>query len=543
MKKILGLDLGTASNGWALVNEAESENETNSIVKVGVRVNPLSSDDQSNFEEGKSITINAERTLKRSARRNLQRYKLRREELINILSEAGVIDSSVPLTEEGNFSTFKTYGNRAFAATEKIDLHEFAKVLLMINKKRGYKSSRKAQNKDEGQLIDGMSVAKTLYEKGITPGQFVCSILVDGEKIVPDFYRSDLKDEFERIWGFQSNYYPEILTDELKGLVFGKSLKETSFHFREKFGIYAADNKGKDKRLQKYKWRSDCVEQKMPIDVVAAVICDVNSNYNASSGYLGAISDRSKELYFNQQTIGQYLWKQIQGNSHTRLKGQVFYRQDYLDEFETIWGQQAKHYSVLTKDLKSEVRDVVIFYQRRLKSQKALLSFCEFESKEVEVLVDGKLKKKTIGARVCPKSSPVFQVFKIWSILNNIEVKDIESKTRFKLEIEQKQILFNELNFVQKLSARDALKILFDKYSSGFELNYKDLEGNRTNAAILDKLYEIVNLSGHEITNYSKLNSVSKVAAIMEILCSLGINSSILDFNPLLDGKEFQKQP
>lgn len=35
MKKILGLDLGTASIGWALVNEAETAEEKSSIVKVG----------------------------------------------------------------------------------------------------------------------------------------------------------------------------------------------------------------------------------------------------------------------------------------------------------------------------------------------------------------------------------------------------------------------------------------------------------------------------------------------------------------------------
>ena len=32
MKKILGLDLGTNSIGWALVNEAENENEKSQIV-------------------------------------------------------------------------------------------------------------------------------------------------------------------------------------------------------------------------------------------------------------------------------------------------------------------------------------------------------------------------------------------------------------------------------------------------------------------------------------------------------------------------------
>ena len=55
MKKILGLDLGTTSIGWALVNEKENDNEQSSIIKLGVRVNPLSVDEQSNFEKGKAI--------------------------------------------------------------------------------------------------------------------------------------------------------------------------------------------------------------------------------------------------------------------------------------------------------------------------------------------------------------------------------------------------------------------------------------------------------------------------------------------------------
>ena len=87
MKKILGLDLGTTSIGWALVKEAEIAEEKSSIIKLGVRVNPLTVDEQSNFEKGKAITTNADRTLKRTARRNLQRYKLRRENLLSVLKE------------------------------------------------------------------------------------------------------------------------------------------------------------------------------------------------------------------------------------------------------------------------------------------------------------------------------------------------------------------------------------------------------------------------------------------------------------------------
>ena len=49
MKNILGLDIGTTSIGWAFVNEAESDKEKSSIIKLGVRVIPLSSDEKCFF--------------------------------------------------------------------------------------------------------------------------------------------------------------------------------------------------------------------------------------------------------------------------------------------------------------------------------------------------------------------------------------------------------------------------------------------------------------------------------------------------------------
>lgn len=146
MKRILGLDLGTTSIGWALVNEKEEEKENSSIVRVGVRVNPLTVDERDNFEKGKAITTNAEHTLKRSMRRNLQRYKLRRENLIECLKDNHIITDDSILCETGNKTTFETYRNRAKAVNEEVSLTEFARILLMINKKRGYKSSRKANN-------------------------------------------------------------------------------------------------------------------------------------------------------------------------------------------------------------------------------------------------------------------------------------------------------------------------------------------------------------------------------------------------------------
>ena len=138
MKKILGLDLGTTSIGWALVNEAEIAEEKSSIIKLGVRA--LTVDEQSNFEKGKAITTNADRTLKRTARRNLHRYKLRRENLLSVLKDNGFITDDSILCEKGNRTTFETRLLRAKAATDEITLEQLARVLVMINKKRGYKS-------------------------------------------------------------------------------------------------------------------------------------------------------------------------------------------------------------------------------------------------------------------------------------------------------------------------------------------------------------------------------------------------------------------
>ncbi len=81
--------------------------------------------------------------------------------------------------------------------------------------------------------------------------------------------------------------------------------------------------------------------------------------------------------------LGENLWEQLKANPHTSLKNQVFYRQDYLDEFEQIWQTQAPFHQELTEELKEEIRDVIIFYQRKLKSQKGQLSFCQFESWEI----------------------------------------------------------------------------------------------------------------------------------------------------------------
>ena len=559
MKKILGLDLGTNSIGWAVVNEAEKADEQSSIVKLGVRVNPLTVDELTNFEKGKSITTNADRTLKRSMRRNLQRYKLRREHLIEILKANGFISDDTILSETGNRSTFETYRLRAKAATEEISLTDFARVLLMINKKRGYKSSRKAKNTEEGQLIDGMSIAKRLYDENLTPGQLSLELLKNGKKYFPDFYRSDLQAEFDKVWKAQRQFYSELLTNDLKENLQGKNKTQTWSICQKPFEIVGIKRKtkGNEQKIENFIWRVKALSEQMGLEELAIVLQEINGQIYNASGYLGNISDRSKELYFDHLTVGQYQMAQLDKNPNYSLKNQVFYRQDYLNEFETIWETQAKYHKELTPELKKEIRDVVIFYQRPLKSQKGLISFCEFESRQIEIEVDGKKKLKTIGCRVCPKSSPLFQEFKIWQRLNDVEVsglivpnmqhdlfgfaKDYTYGKR-RLQQEEKEMLFAELNYKEKLSKNEVLKLLFPKQKE-VDMNFKELDGNRTQAELFKAYRTIAEQSGHDVGELSKKTAKEIVGCISEIFATIGINTEILSFNSNLEGKEFEQQP
>ncbi len=551
MKRILGLDLGTTSIGWALVNEAENSEEHSSITRLGVRVVPLTVDEQTNFEKGKSITTNADRTLKRSMRRGLQRYKLRRAALIQCLKKAGIINDDTILTENGPRTTFATLRARAKAATEEVSLEEFARILLMINKKRGYKSSRKTQSKEEGTLIDGMEIAKILHDEQITPGQYVYSLLQADKNYIPEFYRSDLQAEFDAIWRFQRLYHAEILTDDFYQQLQGKTKTKTTSIFLAKYGIYTAENNGSNRRLQQYKWRVEALQRELTNEELAYVIADVNGAISGSSGYLGAISDRSKELYFNQQTIGQYLLREIEADPHYSLKNKTFYRQDYLEEFEKLWHVQSQFHPDLTPELRKYVRDIIIFYQRPLKSKKAMLDICTFENRQVEVTEDGKTRTKTVGLKVCPKSSPLFQEFKIWQILNNLEVEyeapgeDLfaETEQRRLLSLEEMEILAHELLYKDKLTKREALSILFGKSAKKYDLNYKEIEGNRTIAALYRAFFNIFALSGHEEYDTNKLtaNKIEEIASNLFRL--LGFSEGVLQFDASAEGHAFDQQP
>ena len=542
MKKVLGLDLGTASVGWAVVSVSENGSEKASILGCGSRVVPISSDEKSNFEKGKAITTNADRRLKRSLRRNLQRRKLRRDSLRALLLEQGWIADDTVLSEEGKESTFSTLQLRAKAASEQISLQDLAKVLLSISKKRGYKSSRKTETLEDGRLIDGMDVARTLQKENLTPAEFALRSATSETIPRIDFYRSDLEAEFSRIWDYQKAFYPDILTEDFKKQLARQGKNGTSRLFFAKYGITPSDLRGQDRRKIALTWRVSALTARLEMETLAYVISDLRGEISTSSGYLGEISDRSKELYFSGETVGQYLVRMLQTTPGFSVKGKVFYRQDYRDEFNRIWDTQQKFHPELTDALKRQISERILFYQRPLRSQKNHISFCEFESHAIKVVVDGKEKIKLTGSRVAPRSSFLFQEFKVWQILTNLQVIDRAEESKRGLSDDEMTTLHDELSIRNKMKQAEALRSL-GLNPRRFELNYKELPGNDTMSTFYQKYLEIVALSGHGEYDLSKMTCRQASGVIREVLTHLGCRQDIFSVSTDLPKDDYERQP
>ena len=129
MKRILGLDLGVASIGWAVIDlPIDGEADAMRICGLGSRIIPLTNDEETGFRKGNSETVCKSRTLKRGYRRGLDRYQQRRKMLGQILAGVNMtFDKSLK-----NLPPVDLWGLRAKAATgERLTLPEIGRVIYL----------------------------------------------------------------------------------------------------------------------------------------------------------------------------------------------------------------------------------------------------------------------------------------------------------------------------------------------------------------------------------------------------------------------------
>lgn len=162
MKYSLGLDIGTTSIGWAVIDLDKER-----IHDVGVRIFEKPEDPQS----GKSLA--EPRRTARSARRRLKRRRQR----LNALKEFFVRNQLLTQEDIANAlspsNQYNPYEIRSRAANEKVSNQELFLALYHIAKRRGYKSNRKVlEEKDpEGsRVLSALSTNSQLLTSYSTVG-------------------------------------------------------------------------------------------------------------------------------------------------------------------------------------------------------------------------------------------------------------------------------------------------------------------------------------------------------------------------------------
>ena len=223
---------------------------------------------------------------------------------------------------------------------------------------------------------------------------------------------------------------------------------------------------------------------------------------DSNSAYLAGIRANDEKLQAEHKTVGQYFAEQLRrsqsesptGGISYRIKDQIFSRQRYIDEYNQIMAAQRVHYpDILTDEFIRMLRDEVIFMQRPLKSCKHLVSLCEFEKQEKVMRVqqdDGKggrqlvERKVKFGPKVAPKSSPLFQLCRIYEAVNNIRLTRPDGSPR-DITPEERAKIVAHLQSSALLSFAALKKLLKEKALIADQLTTKSgLKGNSTRVAL-----------------------------------------------------------
>ena len=228
MKKVLGLDLGVGSIGWCLL-EKDDDNVPVRIIRMGSRIVPLTTDEESGFTKGNACSKNAERTTKRTARKCLNRYQMRRQALIDSLKRLGMFPSQEQLLKIAPLDLWQLRANAATEGT-RLELPELGRVLIHICQKRGYKHSRLTNNdaKETAYVAAVNNRYNQLTEEGMTVGQYFAKQLKDNEQSSADgkkyynyrikeqvYPRKAYEEEVKAILRVQKTFYPDVLTEDV----------------------------------------------------------------------------------------------------------------------------------------------------------------------------------------------------------------------------------------------------------------------------------------------------------------------------------------
>ncbi len=526
MRKILGLDLGTNSIGWALVNEEtdEANSYITGIDGSGCRIIPMTADMMGNFEKGNSISQTAERTLYRGMRRLRERFLLRRERLHRVLrilgflpehysasidrtgkfikgaevkiewkkNDAGKFEFIFPDSFKEMLDVFKSthpelsdgkkipadwtlYYLRKKALNKKVSKKELAWILLNFNQKRGYYQLR-------GEEDESDPTVKKEYMK------------LTVENVVDTGERKG-----------KNTWYNVHLNN---GLIYKRSSDRPLDWIGKEKEFIVTTQLAPDGSVKTDKDGTPRISLKMPDEKDWTLIKKRTEADICDSG----------------KTVGEFIFDEILSNPDVKIIGKLIRtieRKFYKEELKRIIRKQCEFHSELNdhdiylscvkelycnnegyrnsisdKDFVYLLTDDVIFYQRPLKSKKHMISNCPYEKHRFRNPETGELQ--TIPVKCIAKTHPLFQEFRIWQFISNLKIldndRDLDVTDKY-LPDERKADLFGWLNDRKEIDQDTLLSKFFgfQKIHNRFPVRWNYVEDkkypcNKTRYAILSKL-------------------------------------------------------
>ena len=457
MKKILGLDLGTNSIGWAVVNaeEANRENETSFLKPIGIdaagsRIIPMDAAILGDFDKGNSVSQTKERTSFRGIRRLRERCLLRRERLHRVLKLLDFLPEhfAKELNRYGKFTTDSepkiAWKKNAEGKSEFVFEGSFLEMIEDFRKNQPELVAIKNNGKDNKKVPYDWTIyylRKKALTQPITKEELAWILLNFNQK--RGYYQLRGEDEEE------------------------KSNKKVEFHALK---VVAVEDSGEKKGNET--WYNVHLENgwiyrrtsNIPLDWVGKikefiVTTDVNDDGtpktdkdgNEKRSFRAPKEDdwtllkkkTETEIYSSHKTVGEFIYDSILANPNQKIIGKLIRtieRKFYKDELRQILEKQKEFHaelrdeklyaacceelyasneayrnSISNRDFTYLFLDDIIFYQRPLKSKKSLIANCPYESR-----FDKNGEEHSV--KCIAKSNPLFQEFRLWQFVQNLRI-------------------------------------------------------------------------------------------------------------------------
>ncbi|UBM62077.1 CRISPR-associated protein Csn1 [Candidatus Sulfidibacterium hydrothermale] len=540
MKKILGLDLGTNSIGWALIN-LDFDNQQGSIQKTGSRIIPMDQAQLTDFASGNSISQTAERTRYRGIRRLYQRSNLRRERLHRVLKildflpehyknaidfekHPGQFRYEVKINYQKTISgkyefvyidsfkemvdDFKSRGLnikipydwtiyylRKKALTQKISKEEIAWLLLNFNQKRGYYQLRGdeiEENDEKDEKYYALKVIDVKETEDKNAKGIWYNVILENNWVYKRLSKEPLTN-----WIGKTKEFIVTTTVGKDG-----TLKRS---FRSP--------KEDDWNLLKKKTEQDIESSEKQ---VGEYIYDVLLQ-NPAQKIRGKLIRTIERKYYKTE-LQKILQTQI--SFHPELQDKNLY-EACLNELYPH--NEAHRQNIDDKGFQYLFLEDIIFYQRPLKSKKSTIAGCQFETrtfKKTETDVITGIEKEitvTEPLKAIAKSHPLYQEFRLWQFLKNLKIYQINDDQGKLIDKDVTNELFQteagwtdlfdflsvrkdveQKNIIQYLITKN---LIDKKQKNNYRWNYvedKKYPANETKMLFLSRLRKLSHLNADE---------------------------------------------